>query len=553
VLDILNQILTAKDRTIEDIKNTFYIAKFIVENSDDYELTSGRFNSLKNLSIFFQNDKAASRDGFSQILLDIIEEIKKLPPAREAYDTYDESQVLKEFIKKLSTVFSVGNAMANYPDRDFYNFMTKILGIKTFYLGNINYTWENLSFMETLLKIPTMERYPDKRDIVIDTLLEKPTTFVLCGNGCDFEPYVIKVLCNEDLLTLDDEYYKKVVEIVLRNIQGFVLNIPIKNSAISIEKKKIIIDYYYQIFSRCMLEWNMIAMGKAKEVSLEQEYTIAYSKRLLAMSDEEYRKTLEGILECNKPVSYSIVVMNDELSEKRRAFACNLIIPGEVREHKGYSDDNHDYKHFVAEAAVSPMLNLMSDEEYEKILTLINTLCERAEDAYHSDSKGGFDEYRACHSRARAITELLFNTKMFSEDLPRLFLAINEISNMSDGKDVSEKVVNFCSDEYSMYYGDKEYKLVLETLRDPDNEHSIYDLRDLFTNKNIPFMSSEELLFLFTEAVSPYSDLKKLINKLNAKGVINFNAYQTFNNVDPELRDIVTGVNPNKGKIKIKI
>ena len=207
-----------------------------------------------------------------------------------------------------------------------------------------------------------------------------------------------------------------------------------------------------------------------------------------------------------------------------------MIKQGEVRKHK-YAEDypTYDYKSLVALAAISPILATFPTDEYKKMLSLVDSYCQKAEDVYHAEDN--FYKWSLISNYGRGITNLLNNYTLFSQNIPRLLMAIGEIT-FADNRNQIEDITSFCDNENSAYYTDDEYRRVLELIKN-EKDGKAYLLVSLFTNKNVPFM--EDKTSLFAIAISgDETAIKTKIEELNSQGQYNMNMYRIFNDVDED-------------------
>lgn len=539
-LEFIREILETKNMKEEDIKNAFDIICFLVKYSEGFVING--LKELESFHTFFRNEELSDKDCFSQILNDIVEELKIASTETDKEKLKIKTEV---FIKKIYTLFTVANKKVTLSNDELYSLMKKILQLKPFDVNSENILWKNLNFIRELFEIPELKKAPTRLDIILNLLLEKQIYFIsIMAYDQEYESLVIRLLGNSNFLSLDDEYYKKAVKILLKEYKGYFLEIPMNNPTISMEKKKIIIDYYDNILNKHKRDrWVRI-----EDEVKEPQYTVVCSERLLSMTDEEYRRTLEEIASCNKPYSYSMIITDNSLSETRRKIACNIIKRGEINEGEK-NDENKDYKFNVATAAISPLLKLVSDEEYERILILINAYCEKA---FQKNGVDGSNQYCFYITRANALVELLYEEDSYKDNMPRLIFAINEITNYSDNESTMEYIIRFCTHPYSVYYSEEEYKRILEIIRNPINKGKTFVLVSLFTNNNVPFMEDKDILF--AASMSSEEEINMLTKKLNEEGTANSNIHNILNGVSEETRRILTldnngiGEAPDKAK-----
>ena len=532
-LTALNQILTSKKLSISDMKTFFSIVTSIKKSSS----VGWYWDSIvKEFSDFCSNEQIINKSGFSQLLSDINREFQSVinfEKENNRSDFQSDSNSKKKsnrsdldlLARKVVTIISVGTENADLKDDEYFDLLNRILVSNAY--------WENYDFIRVLFKNEILKKNTNKRDIALDVILNKKATFYTVGNGCSFMSDVMGIITNDDVLSMDDETFRKSVELAIENIQSYVLNIAMQKENLTPSKKKIVIDYYYDILEKYLQKYSMVTREKANEHAKSSLFSVVYCDRLALMEDEEFIKALEGIKKCNKPISYSKVVSSSDISEEQRNIAFEMIRQGEVRKHQ-YADDypTHDYKASVAKAAISPVLATFPIDEYKKMLSLVDSYCQKAEDVYHREDN--IYKWSLFSSYGQGVTTLLNNSTLFSHNIPRLLMAIDEITS-AESEYLMTKIIDFCSNDNSAYYTDNEYQKVLELIKKAyaEEDEKQYVLVSLFTNQNVPFM--EDKTPLFTIAISGDKEaIKEQTKELNSQGQYNMNLYRIFNGIDED-------------------
>lgn len=524
-LEALNRILISKKLGEADIKNSFSIATSIRKCDG---LSWYWEELLKKFSDFCLNEKIINKSGFSKLLGDINDEFQYAINSL-GEKNYSDIELLG---RKLFTIISVGTNNCNLKDEDYFNLLNKIL--------TSNLYWENYDFIRVLFENEKMKQNPIKRNVAFDVALNKKIDVMTMN--CNLYPNVWSVLTNSDLLSMDNDTYKKSVEIAVVNIWSYVLDVAMRQDNLTSLKKKIVIDYYSEILEDYLQKYKFVSIDVLQKHSQDLIFSVVYSDRLASMDDKTYAKTLEEIKECNKPLSYTKVLVNDDINEEQRSIALDMIKEGEVRKHK-YSDDypTSDYKLPVALAAISPVLTTFSIDEYRKLLSLVDFYCQKAEDIYFEE--GDLNKSSLYLNYGQTIVNFLNSPILFGQNVPRLLMVIDEITS-SQNKFLIGEITSFCSNLNSAYYNDFEYKKIIELIK--SNDQNLYDLVPLFTNNNVPFMDDKAQLFML---ISDDSDvIKDQIKDLNKQGSYNMKMYHIFDGVDDKIvREINDGID-----IKVK-
>ena len=511
----LNQILTSKKLDVSDIKNAFAIATSLKKYSD-----IGWYwdNIIKEFSQFCSNDQIINKSGFSQLLSNINSEFQRVINSEKERN----NDGLDLLVRKIFTIISVGTENVDLKDNEYFALLNRILASNVY--------WQNYDFIRELFKNGIMKNYPVKRGVALDVALNQKVDVMTMNSN--LYPNIWSILTNLDVLSMDNDTYKKAIEIAIVNIQAYVLDVAMKQDNLTPDKKKVVIDYYFEILPNYLQKYYCATIEQVKEHVKSNIFNVVYSDRLASMDIETYTSTLEEIKKCNKPLSYTKVLASDTINEEQRNIALEMIKQGEVRKHEDYpmyDYKSYDYKSLVALAAISPILATFPTDKYKKMLSLVDSYCQKAEEVYHAEDN--FYKWSLISNYGRGITKLLNNYTLFSQNIPRLLMAIGKIT-FADNRNQIEDITSFCDNENSAYYTDDEYRRVLELIKN-EKDGKAYLLVSLFTNKNVPFM--EDKTSLFAIAISgDETAIKTKIEELNSQGQYNMNMYRIFNDVDED-------------------
>lgn len=441
-ITILNEILNNKDYTKEQRNIVFQLALCIIHTN---------YRSIKPFYELCKNDKIINNNSFLQLLSRIINECQKL-------SSYNQNSQIKDSLGyKINAIITVmyhtPNLEEYLDDIDFINILN---GILTEELERDNY-----KFICQLCQNEIMKNNYQKRNIALEVVLNSKVNITTINS--DLYPYALSVLANEDVLSLDNTTYRKVISTVIVNIQSYPLSIVLEQENLTPTKRKAIIDYYYDILDKYLKKYWAVDINKVKRDAQAEIFSVVYSNRLLSMSDEEYVKTLKQIRECNKPLSYAIVLSSDEINEEQLKIALELISKGPVEKRSEYSrTPETDYKYNVATIAISPVLTKLPIEEYKKFITLINSYCEQAERFNENKEYGKRD---IIYSKINQIVTLFYNSTLYGKNKERLLIAIDEINSADDNRHLIEQIGKFCNHNNSAYYSESEYKTIIKLLK----------------------------------------------------------------------------------------
>ena len=567
-LIVLNQLLKDNSLSKKDKNNIFYIAYYIVGESTGYFIHNERIINLFNK--FCQDNKQKSC--FSEILEIMKNEIERVEYLSNREDLPKENQedlhkkispyeLKKELIGRLYTTIEVANELNNHDiifENNFYEIIKMLLFCKM--------DFEQNHIIPKIVQNESLINQYDKMKIAIDVVI-RTNIGTHIGNGFDIEKCIINIITEKDVLSFDNDNYRKVVELAMYNIQSIVLDYALKQNELTPSKKIILIDYLDYMMKKYLPEYLYVPQETAQKFAENIIFKVAFSERLLSMDDKTYKETLEKIKDSNKPFSYAEIEASDKLTNEQRKFVISLIENGQTRE-KGLEREftpstnkpNGDYKQNIASAAVSQNALKLPSELYKKVMIIMDEICQKTEDAYHKEinekySQRYLEQYHRYRTKQQSILELLNNQAINS--IERLYETIEKIN--SDY--LTGKAREFSINEMSTYYKDDEFKKAISLLQLAEGSYFSYEAFDLLTNKNIPFMEDknsliEKALFLIDnqrmsrDSISEY--FKCTIKELNEKGTYNMNMSLIFDGIDEEIIKNVAGNEPITVKKLIK-
>lgn len=521
-ITILKEILNNKYYSDEQRDIIFNSALCIIHTG--YQSIS----YLKQLHELLKNEKIINNKSLLQVLSSFINECNKNNLFTNI--NYEQRNLLQDKIKTTITVImSSPNLETDLNDPDFINILNGILIKKPKY--------NNYQFICELCQNENVKNNIQKRNIALEVALNQEVDIMTTNsNLCS---HAVNVLADKDILLLGNATYRKVVSTVIVNIQSYPLYIALKQENLTPKKKKAIIDYYYEILDMHLPKYMFVDINEIKRKSQTPIFSVVYCNRLLSMTDDIYVKTLKQIRQCNKPLSYAVVLSSGSINEEQLEIALELISKGPAEKINKYNRyPEVDYKYQVARIAISPVLTKLPIEAYKKFITLINSYCEQCNKE--------FDKWQIIYTKINQIVSLFYKSTLYEKNIERLLIAVDDIISADDYGYLIEQIGKFCNHNNSAYYNNYEYKMVIDLLKQQyliSKKEKSFDkfnnLVDYFTNKNIPFIENKRSLF-DTFTIYTGEEIKKQTEIMNNQGQYNINIYRIFRGIDQTVIGTVT-------------
>lgn len=575
--DNLNKIILSKKINNVDKKYILFIANFIYETFNSLE--KNKSNILNDFLEFILDEQINSKIelNITTLLYLICYRINRTNLKKhiddDKYNPIDTTDLL---ITKLKTIISISTIILYYNKKSFNKILIKIL--------NSNTSLNNYTFIIELFKNKTFKTMPIKKEIILSYLFNHNINHSTEKNHTEIKKNIWNILTNETILTLSDDNYNRVVNIVfeLTNPQLIIFHTIINHSDLTEEKKIILLDYLEFMFSKTKEQYYLQRAINILEIPEPNIFNIVCSKMFTAMDNETFKIQLNKITASNKPNSYTKVLANEYLDDDKKQFALNLINQGTPTPAINKTKLK-DYKDAVAMAAISPLLINMPLEEYINMLLKINNYCETTEELFRemkiNPNKKIDNRIEAIHI-AESITKLLYQKEIYSNNLPRLYTTINILTTKKLDRYLIDEITNFACNPNSLYYTDAEYIKIIDLINHAYSNERLFSImqnsslslytndeyikvykqeknftkqekasiiRKLFTNNNIPFTDDKSYLF----DIADNKDLETIINltnKLNKDGNYKTNISQIFNNADTETIDLLVGPKISKTK-----
>jgi len=527
----LNQILKCDELSIEDKKIAFIISLLI----GNFYKRNLPIVETEEIVSFCLNKQINIMPNFSELLKKINNEI-------EQTSEYDLNELLNptnindNLFIKISSVISIGNSLLklnsnniNFNYQEYFDVLNDVLFLSL--------TSNNHKLLQAVFKHKNLIKNNEQFKILYDLSLEADLRSAI-RYETEYLDTLIKKCPNfftdSAINDLDNETYRKVMELIFVEKKEVAVLEIIKNDDYSTNRKKIIINYYYEMYTKKIPHEKHLLNFKFNINN------VICCERLLSKSDEEYEKILKEIIKSDKPFSYIDIITNDELDEEQRKIALEIIESGETYENPftfDFEGISHDYKKLVVESATSPILRNMPIEQYKIILDLVDSYCEKIQ-FYKYDYK----QRKLYETYANGIVKILNCTELFGNDYLRLFTTISELDTGDASK--TQDLIDFCCNKNSIYFTEEEYKRVIQFIKGSE-----YLIAKFFTSESVRSMESKELILKM--ASKGYETISKKESELTKEYLLRKKIETIFDGVSDEIKNTIIEL-PHKSQSKQK-
>ena len=431
---------------------------------------------------------------------------------------------------RVKTILHGSKSKLDLPINKYYLLLISILSMKKF-----EYDYDNHEIISNLLDNP-IEGYPERTKQAIEIALDNEVSILSLSDsdgwnrGDSTLKFINSILRNKTVLELDNTYFEKAVKIAYNNIQAGVLDKAINTEGLTEEKIKAIIDYYYVILNKYLQLYFSCGNDTVDKDGENIVYSVVISDKFMKMDDETYKNTLEKIKKSNVPFSLARALSSDELTTEQQKILLDVLEGVTVVESENFIKGRKvDYKNPVVEAAMSPVLRAQLNDEYARILKII--------DKYSIDLELNFQSKKYDSKKSDLLSYKiwgiinLLNQESFIENYELFNYLLDKVISSDQSK--IKAACEFASNEFVKYYSDYEITRIFNMILDSQR---YWTMRSLFTNKNVPYMSIMEKMHLFAVAETDDEEkMEKLIEKLNEEGEYNNNKYAILDGVNDKL------------------
>ena len=466
----------------------------------EYEPTKYLIDSL------FLNNMVNFKEFFSELLA-ILNKIG---------DKYDYQNSYK-YNYLVFTIGSIANYFSYLEDKEFYSILHTIINTCNEELDH--YQIDDLIL--DLLQQENAKLHPNQIKTIISTLYSRKYMHFDTLNGESSHPYLIDILINDErVLDLDLNNYKELIKLSTNNVYWYLFYILLKKHDISSEQLSTIIDYYKNVLPKFFKHFSCVTTKTLDSYCTNDIFSIVYNPKLLDFKIDEYKKYLNKVEKSNNPCSYAKVLNN--LESDKLKIALSYIEDGYTYNKSEISPI--DCKNLVARVAISPLAKCLNNEEYSKILKIVNKCINKDIELVKKD-KDHYNLKRIYLEKAKIICELFEKGEFYKYNIPRLLYVINEIT-LSDDDYFINKIKKIAINENSSFYNDEEFVLVFDMLKKLKllykNDKAFYDkyyyADSYYTNAYLPFINNKVKMIRQILIISN-SELEELIYDYDKKGI----------------------------------
>ena len=523
-LSILNQILRNKTLSYEDKENIFEI--IVTLHSQKYRYSELYENTLQSFSNFCINNHKFNLEELSIFLENMVNRINNMEN-ETSFKTDGSNKNFQLLIPKFQTILTCFESFySSFDFEEYLPILDKILQSKC-----SENTYKTIHWLLSECNSDTLYN-PAKLKIFLETCIDEKFSTKHIDNYEFLLPHLHSIFSDNSLLSLDENTFKKLVELSMTNTNAYILDTLLcKSNKLSLEKRKAVINYYYHILNKQLPNFSTFnAKEIDNEINKRPLLNVITSNRLLSMSDEEYENYLECTKLCINPTSFAKIITSENIvDEEKRNVALSLVnqsVP--FISYKDFSKyKSKDFKEPIANAAIAPIMKHIPQKDYQSLLNIINFYCLNAERNYLLDNMTAYNNYM---NIANTIANILHNTSL---NLNKLLFSVQQITSINFNR--LNALNKFCSNSNIKEYTDEEYKKILQLITTSDNW---YLLADLFTNENIPFINNKEELFEIAQKEEEI--IKAYIKEQYNLGTLNKGMSTLFNGVDEKTQKSIT-------------
>jgi len=446
------------------------------------------------IASFFLNEKINSKKCFSKILM---------------YMNNINFKNSFERTQRMIAVANLGKYYENLDDDDFYSYLSIAICSKADHKSDY--------FIIDLFQNENMKMNPKKLELILSVVYNQDMSYNLL-NGENATPYLLDILTNTKALLLDEMYYTKLIKLCFNNCFWYPFYIILKKHDLSVEQIRVVIDYYNTILFKYFQRYHVVTLKKLEENFRCDLFTVVFNSSFLTLNIEEYRSMLEHISTSPNPISYAKILNDKELD--RKYIALPYLEQGEPSYKESSIVSQVDNKSYVARIAVSELARYLNDDEYDMLLSVVNSYINK-DFVLEKTRNAGIEKSRIDYKKAQVICQIFEKGLFYKQNLPRLFYIVKLIMSSNDEYYISE-ITEIAINENTSFFTDEEFNLVLDTMsqmrdlyiQDKIKGEKYFCLKKYFTNSYIPF---EQNIYGMITQVWKYDGekLKELTEKYN--------------------------------------
>ena len=467
----LNKLILPQNITIFDL--LLYVSNNI---NSSYLLEIG-INSFSDI-----DEKNISSDLFSKICYMIKKEFIKVKDEEFLFRRRNISKLILKIFIAIKSIY------INFTDDEILSFNERLFDSK---LKNDNY-----EILLVLLCCNDLIRDNKKRDIIMDCVFNGSALSDVSNlSYSNFLGFVTR----KEITEIDNlELFSKIITISLINKLTYYMNTLFDNEKINSKKREIAINYYSSMIDILNEKGVFSSTSEIESSGFYNIFTVAFCDNLLQLSDEDYEKSLDEVLNSNNPKAYSLLLSSD-LDEERKNVVKKII--ENTKEHSKFAVDIDFNKIGIVKIAISDNMKNIDYEYFSKILLLLDS-------DYFIESDRMY------------VVDLIRND-YYNGNYKRFLFTILQVCDDRNSWIIKD-IYNFCSDSNANSYTDIEYEMIINLIINSDRIEERDGIIKLFTSDRASSMTEEERKEIFEKYSIELNqkDLCRTMKKEERKDII---------------------------------
>lgn len=467
----LNKLVFPQNITLFDL--LLYVSNNI---NNSYLLELG-INSFSNL-----DEENISSELFSKICEMIWKEFEKVKDEEFLFRRRNISKLILKIFLAIKSIY------INFTDDEILSFNERLFDSK---LKNDNY-----KVLFVLLCCNDLIKDNKKRDIIIDCVFNGSAL------SDEYNPSYsnfLRFVTKKEIIEIADlELFSKIIKISLINKLTYDMNILFDNEKINSKKREIAINYYSSMIDILDKKGVFATTTEIDESGFYNIFTVAFCDNLLQLSDEDYEKSLDEVLNSKNPKAYSLL-LSSSLDEEKNDVVKKLI--ENTNEFSSFSVDIDFNKMGIVKLAISDNMKNIDYEYFSKILLLLDS-------DYFIESDRMY------------VVDLIRND-YYNGNYKRFLFAILQVCDDRNSWIIKD-IYDFCSDSNANSYTDIEYEMIINLIINSDRIEERDGIIKLFTSDRVSSMTEEERKEIFEKYSIKLNkkDLCRTMKKEERKDII---------------------------------
>ena len=373
-----------------------------------------------------------------------------------------------DFIKRIVSFCRTSYFLRYFDDKDYYFYLIKLFNDK-------NYNWmiDNLLMYITTYTFDGVLK--NKIKIIIDALTNKDKANYKVSN---MESIIFKVLINDLFIELDNEYYRKFLNVCFNNNTWFVFYQLINNDYkkyLTVNKIKAMIDYYSIIVNKYPSMKTKELDFLNKEFYLNDYISIPLNMKYLSKNDEDYKELLESISSRNNSISYA-KLLNKFMDKEKFSNYLDDKEEGSYVRLEGFQGEKYgsinvlcDINEPIINVLSSRLALYMSNDNLEIILNSLKRLINQKIALKKNYYNIKHDEDKICDVKIELIVSLFQKGSFYINNNKRLNAVLSFIFKCNN-YDLLYIIDEFILSPNIILYTDEEFEYILSRMPEVDSK-----------------------------------------------------------------------------------